>query len=68
MSLLEQTGPVVQREVRILNQTLHGNFRYNNAQDLEDAVNHLRYHIWDLVISMLLKEDADKQTKFITNQ
>ena len=55
--MLENLSIDIQRDIRILSKILDNKYRYSRLEDREIAINLLKEHISDIVITMLLIED-----------
>lgn len=68
MSILEQLPEDIRKDVRILGNILNAKYKYANVNDREQAIDLLKEHISDIVITILLREDKKKMETFLTNK
>lgn len=68
MSILEQLPEDIRKDIRILWNILTTKYKYANVNDREQAIDLLKEHISDIVITILLCEDKKKMETFLTNK
>lgn len=68
MSTLEQLPEDIRKDVRILGNILSWKYKYSRMEDREVAIDLLKEHIADIVITILLKEDKERSEHFLANK
>ena len=66
--MLENLSIDIQKDIRILSKILDNKYRYSRPEDREMAINLLKEHISDIVITMLINEDRAELDYFISNK
>jgi len=62
--MLEKLSTDIQKDIRILSKILDNSYRYSRPEDRDIAVNLLKEHISDIVITMLIIEDKKTNNQF----
>ena len=58
----------IRKDIRILGNIMEWTYKYAHMEDRENAIDLLKDHISDIIITMLLIEDRKKLDYFISNQ
>lgn len=66
--MLKELPVDIRKDVKILRKIMNENYKYSRVEDRDLAVDLLVNHISDYVITVLLKEDQERQDYFLANK
>lgn len=66
--MLKELPVDIRKDVKILGKIMKNNYKYSRVEDRDNAINLLVNHISDYVITVLLREDQERQDYFLSNK
>jgi len=66
--MLSELPEDIRRDIRILGNIMQWNYKYSRIEDRENAIDLLKWHISDILITILLTEDKKKLEYFLANK
>ena len=66
--MLKELPVDIRKDVKILGKIMKNNYKYSRVEDRDLAVDLLVNHISDYVITVLLREDKERQDYFLSNK
>ena len=66
--MLKELPVDIRKDVKILGKIMKNNYKYSRVEDRDLAVDLLVNHISDYIITVLLREDQERQDYFLSNK